>query len=455
MRIDAGAARAGLAVLALGWAAVAAADVEFAPYGSAQTEYNSNVFSLSGESQARALNDDPALADVVQRYLAGLESGYVWSGQHLSATLEGRRFVYGHFKQLNHDEYLGTGTFNWSLSSVLDGTLGYRVERRMAAFAERDSTQLAMERERTANGLAGLALGLSWRLEVDASTRDLASPLASKLISAPGFGVRENSAGLALKYRVVETLAAGVHVSAVRGEFRDVPPANPCSIDPSLLDPNGTPDNCQPAGTPNTPLVRFEQSTTEVTAKYSVDKLSDLDAALGYTRRQDVSPPGPRLSAITGKLGYVRELTGKTAARVEAFRRVNSFVAGANSVLATGVGGGLTWRPTLDLVIDADYQWSGGDFRTPGSSNAQRSDHSQIFSLQARYRVLRVLSFRPYFRFQDRSSNVDVRNFKQNVLGVELLLRFDPAGAAAIAEPDDQVRVVPVWTGSAGSLAIA
>jgi len=393
--------RAGLcSILALACPAVALAQLKLDPYLSTQYEYESNVFSVTDSQQAVAQSGDPTLADSVFRYMGGIEAAYLWSQQKVAAAFEARHVTYEHFNYLNHDEYQFAGKLDWKLASAVDGSVGVTQERRMASFADRNSSQLAMERERVLTAKVGERLTPDWRLEATAVRRDLHSPLPD----FSEFSLRENSGVFGIKYLGISRLAAGLEAGYLEGQYEGVTTTAP----------------------------RFDQRTVQMTANYLVSGLSRLDAGLGYTQRRDLEGDSDKTTALTGRLLYSRQISGKTDVYAQIFRRVNSYTAGATSVVDTGGGVGVNWQATTLIAVGLNYELTHSLFQgqavpaagSPDPASPQRSDQFQNIALSINYQPKTWMVIRPYSRYQVRSSNVELDSFEGTVAGVEARLRF-------------------------------
>ena len=77
------------------------------------------------------------------------------------------------FDQLDHNEYLASVALDSHWSDRLESLLDYRQERRMASFADRNSTDLALEDERIGRGTLTWALVPNWRVEGGLKGREL------------------------------------------------------------------------------------------------------------------------------------------------------------------------------------------------------------------------------------------------------------------------------------------
>ena len=379
--------RSACALVALGSSSAVAAEYQLTPYGSVTAEYNSNVFDLPSHQVARAENGDDQLSDTVMRYLAGAEGALPVRKQKLRANLELRRLDFVHFDRLDHNEYLfGTG-IDWNVLSTLDGALDYRQERRMAAFADRTTTQLTLETERIASGSANLVINPEWRLESGVRLRSLDSPLPAY----PEFALKENSIDLVAKYLAIDKLVAGVFTEYLSGKFEGVPAPG-----------------------------KFHQESIELVADYTLSEISKVAAKLGYTRRNDDG--GGTVSGLTGMAAYHRDLTGRTSADVQVFRRVRSYVGGASAVVETGIGTALTWRVTEKIAVAGAAEWTHSTYEDGSAS--QRKDDYESWSIRMNYQPRPWLALRPYTGYRVRNSSVNRDDFHSGVIGLELQARF-------------------------------
>ncbi|MBV8063093.1 MAG: outer membrane beta-barrel protein [Nevskia sp.] len=389
------------ALRAIAWAAallappaVTAAGIEFHPYAASQYEFDSNVYSLSSREQAIALNGDAARADSSWRNLAGIDAAYGLGQSKLSADAEGRRVLYDRFSQLDHDEYLLSGAFGWKALSAWDGNLAVRQERRMASFANRISTQLSLERDRNASAGVNVNVAPDWRIETSAVAHQLDSPLPG----FPDFSLREDTGNVALKYLGLAGLTSGVLLTYTDGRFR---------------------------GVPDSPA--YTQLTGVVTVSYVVSGISTVDGNVGYTRFRSRDSNGEKVSGLSGALGWTARLTGKTDVHLRAYRRVNSYVAGADAVIDSGAETGVNWQATTKIGVAAGYEWTYSAYRAlaplaPSDSN--RRDHYQAANLGLSYAALDWLTLRTYGNYYNRHSDIDVDSFNQALAGVELRLRL-------------------------------
>ncbi|HEX5757528.1 MAG TPA: hypothetical protein VFY12_14415 [Arenimonas sp.] len=372
------------------WSPAASAQVQVSPYVATQIEYDSNIFDLPERSES----GNTAIGDLVLKGLVGTEFEWTLGQQRLHAKLEQRRIEYQHLTELDHSESLFDLGLDWRRGSLLDGTLRYRRERRMAAFTDRIITDLAIETEREAGASVNLAVSPRWRLESAFESRQLRSPLPE----FPQFQLEEDTSQLGVRYQVDDVVAAGIVFETIHGEY---------------------------SGQINAPS--FEQSSVSLVAARTVPGLMQIDATLGYTRRKDDDSTGAGQSVVTGSLGYQRELSGKTSLRLNAFRRLRSNTAGTDGVEEFGLDATLRWQLTQKSALDATYQWTNSDYGNNGpfESGAARRDQMHQFKLTGTWHARPWLALRPFVGYQQRTANQPLFRFSGYTVGFAIALRIE------------------------------
>ena len=377
-------------LLLLVWPGAAFALAKFSPYAFGGATYHSNVFYFSGDDEARVFTGDDRQDDRIVHYGAGLDLAYEWGQQKLHASGLARQLDFGHFEQLDHDEYAFDLGFAWKLGSAVDGSFDYDQERRMAPFAERNSTELVLETAREGAARFNLAVTPEWRIESGLIASELQSPLPE----FPDFALEEETVALAVKYLGAGLAAWGLASEYGQGEFRGVP---------------GGGD--------------FDETKLELTMDYTVPDLTGLSARAGATRR-DAGIGDPR-TEFTGALGYYRQLSAKTVFKTGVFRRVESFVGGPTAVLETGAELELNWQASDKTSVFGSYEYAHGEFQQAfADSPGDRIDRTHTVALNLSYKALPWLSIRPNLRHQRRASNVDLESHRASIGGIEFEIRF-------------------------------
>lgn len=381
-------------MLSLGWPLTAGAAFEYHPYVTEGYEYNSNVFSLPSRAQAIADYGDSQRDDKLLRSVAGIDTALDLGDDKLSLGAEGRRFLYDRFSQLDHNEYRLDGRFDWKLFSIWDGALEARQERSMASFAYLNTTQLTMNRDRYASASGNVNVSPEWRIEGSVASHQLDSPLPG----FPQYSLREGIGTLALKYLGLGKVTSGIQATYDEGRYR------------------GAPD--EPA---------YTQYTGVFTLHYVESGVTTFDGNVGYTRFKSHDANGDSVGGLSAELRLAQQLTGKTAVHAAAFRRVNTYLEGANAEVDSGAEAGADWQATTKIGVAANYDWIYSSYLALAPAAAQssaRRDHTQVTNLSIRYQALDALSLRLYGNYYNRSSNIDLDTFNQAIAGIELRLRL-------------------------------
>jgi hypothetical protein len=386
----------GVALAQLDFQETVPPQTHFAPYVDGGYEHDSNLFALSSSAPAPVGRNGPSLSDTLWRARAGFDSAYDWSLQEIYLIAEGRRFTYDQFTQLNHDEYLLHGGWNWKLASLLDGVLDYRRERSMVSFLQINEAQFSAKEQLYLQvqsvGTASINVQMSpeWRLQSQGKINDL----NTQLPGTPSLTLREESIHEGLRYGGFANLSAGLDGEYLRGTFTG---------GAFLVTPG------------------YRQSTAEFAADYVLSGLSTFHGAVGYTER--TLEQAGRISGLTGLATYQRNLTGKTSITLKLSRAINTYITAASPEVDSAAEADVTWNATNKIKVQAGYQYLHSSYSATdlaGVLTASRVDKLQTPTLSVMYQPLNWLIVRPYAQYQSRSSTIGIFSFHGTVYGVEL-----------------------------------
>jgi Putative beta-barrel porin 2 len=378
----------------------ARADGIFTPYAAEQIEHNTNVFDLAPGTVEPLGKNGPAYGDTYFEERVGADGSYQLGQQQFFGTAEFRHFNYDNFTVLNHNEELFDGGLKWKVSQEFDGSVEYRHEQRMVLFQDLEPvTSLILETENDAKAAFNFSITPEWRLQTKLEDHLLDSPR----VEVPGLSLHEDSVTQGLRYLGVANLSAGLDVQYLEGKYNH---------DVVVLDPN------------------YHQVSVWLAAAYQVSGLTNLNATLGYTQRDDPTSSG--LTGITGNIVYQRALSAKTSLNLRLARAVNSYLTTSGSELDTTAGASVSWQATYKLRVRVDYSYTYSRFPltpvlTPdGSALVDRLDHYQTGKVDVTYQVLHWLSIRPYVKYEARHTNVPFYAYDSNVIGIEFLAKQPP-----------------------------
>jgi len=382
-------------------AASAQAQMQASPYADLRVDHDSNVFDFENAAEALQLSGSSKRADTRERAVAGLDWRYALGDARLRGQAEGRRVNYQRFDQLDRNEYrLSTG-LDWSPRTSFEGLVEASSERRLASVADRNTTEAFMENERSGRAALRMRPGSRWQLEAEVAGRRLHSPLPL----APDFALDERSANGSIRRLLAGDASVGFFAQAIDGDF-------------SGIEGNDA----------------FRQYSGEADAHYGENGPTRILARFGHSVRIPDARDRDKLRAFTGSLSLQRELSPLTSVELSAYRRLESFTAGADALLARGVRVSLNWQ-RQQLGLSAGGQWSWASFQSQSADPVDgREDRIRSMFLRGRYHLLRYVSFEPYYEYRQRASNVAFQDYSGNIVGVELSARFG-AGAPDPSTP--------------------
>lgn len=363
----------------------AAVTFDLSPFAELSASYERNLLRV--EDPQDAIEDSPTgdsrISDSVRTATGGLTLEVDHGLQAIIATAQLSRADYAHFDQLDHTAYDGVFGWRWGVGRLLDGELGWRGNRRLDDFDNRDGTQSNFRTERQVRASGGLAIAASWRAELllRGDRRE------NTLIDRQRFDVEERTVDLALFYLAEPVLRAGVGLRRVDGEYlrRD-----------AQQFPN---------------LAReYDDFGIDLRATWRPSGISTVDARLGRTQRSLAPVQGQDFNGAVGHIEYRREVSGKTGARLRIFRDVFSVEnVDANFIEDTGVIAGLDWQPLskLDVELSLAYEDRVFDGGNPAvSGQRQRSEFVRNGTVILSWQAMERLALVANFEREIRRSNV-------------------------------------------------
>jgi len=371
---------------------VGAAQALLDPYASVDVDHDTNVFRVQNSTVSDLLYGTRNPGDTDEKYTVGMSGTYQWSLQKFSETLEVRRFDYDRFTDLDRYEYLANLELDWRLSRLIDGVLQYHDERVAASFANNDSFNLEIDTDRNATAKVNFELSPDWRLETGANDHVLHAPLQNY----SGFVEHETGTHLGLTYLGFANLTYGLAVDHISGDYQDAPDVGP-----------------------------YSQTAAVLKLHYLISGLTNLNGAVGYTRRDQTGVPN--LSEMTGDISYTRQLTGKTALVLDLARGVNGYLASGGLEVDTTGTVALTWKATYKLTVDARAGYTHSAFLgsvIPGTTTEGRLDHSPVAQLNIIYMALRQLEIKAFVVSQYRASTDQVYDYNDTTYGIQALAHW-------------------------------
>jgi len=422
------AAQAGMLLVSAFAGTAGAANLDFEPYAAGLYQYESNVYKFS--RQVADVTGTSGTSDHVQKYTAGLDAGYTWRDQKIHGRAEGRRFTFGEFSHLDHDEhFLEAGLSGVFLGSA-KGLMIFSNERRMASFEDRRSTDLTIERENLARGELDVAVMPQWHVVTGARYRNIDSPLpdapalpfpppgAAARLASPDFAAREMAYKLGVQYGI----------EAKDHPEDEIPLLIGLMLEHQAISFSGvTPQPDPPPGVTRETFEGYSLLSLQTTILYVVSELSKLDGKLGASRYMPEESSGESRLDLTGEIGYTRSVTAVTEINGHLFRRIAPYAATADSTADVGASIGIKWQPRLDLLVLANYSWSRSSFRGLSGiaqENDGRGDKAQSATLSLYYPMFQYFGIRLFSSYSDRRSSLEFNDYTDEIFGAELSARW-------------------------------
>ena len=408
-------AAAAAVALLISAARPALAASNFSPYATFGYEHDSNIFLAPSDAADLAPAGITGLGDSILDYKAGLSSEMDFGPDSFTLDGSATRDQYDRFSYLSHYEYLLDANLHWQLTRVVEATFLYDQSRYMPSFTYTLTTALLLDTDRMADVAVRVLVTPEWRLDLTPVVHEVTTPL-------PGFSdfkLVEKTGVVGIDYLGLGRLTAGLQFTDDIGRYEEIADAT-----------------------------RYTQHEFDFTANYRVSGFSTFSANAGYTsRNSEVNPadsvPVPvglgdvagyagivgKTSGATGSLTYARQITGKTSATLSIFRRVDSYIAGANPEIGTGGTVGLTWKadPKFTLGLTGGFtrdQIKGGLIEAEEAGAFNRTDNTKTAGFEVRYLALSWLTVRPYVSWAKASSSFALGNYSVTIFGIDVTGRL-------------------------------
>ncbi len=392
----------------------ALAEFKLVPYVAGVIEFDNNLPRLPNDSAAVARRGEPHREDTITRYTLGFDSFYAIGLQKFKLVAFVNRTEHNRYTELDFNGHQVSGTWEWGIGSRLGGNLTVVDERALENFANRidDSTQRSFVDSTT------VAFDTSYRLFGNVDLRPAFDTRRTRhtLPSSQRQDLDEDTARFGVSYVPSTKGDIGVEVALTQGEFVQRQPA---------------------AGL----VEEYEQLTTQAVGTWKPSPLTSLTFSLGFSQRDNQGLEVGNDSGLVGKLNLKRQISAKTSAYVGAYRNLSSSdLQGESTVETTGWDAGASWAPTAKLKLDASYLFQEEVYEdstlflppgaeplpeNPDRAPSRRSDDVQSATLSLNYTPIEWLIIGPYYRWQDRSSELQSQDYHAYQVGIEARFQYE------------------------------
>ena len=367
---------------------------KFDPYVFTGVLYDSNLFRRSSDEES----------DTIWHVGAGFESDLKLSRQHLLLDLELDRSLYNSNDQLDNTRIDGRAAWQWEVGNLWSGNLGYDYDKRLISYTETFDTQKDMRTTQTGFFDAGYQIHPDWRLVIGADVADVSYDERTQLD-------RNINSGL-LEVQYQNTLNTRV---GLRGKY-------------SVNELNDT--NVGSVSISND----YDETAISGVFYWEGSAKSALELLLGYTDisyDESYDEIGDRdFDGVSGRLIYHWFATTKTKIDFSAWREPSTLNDEIQDyVLAQGVSIRPIWKATTKITVRGELLYENDDFKARNDvldalGVQKRKDDNWLFSIRGIWEPRRNIDVSVGYRYKDRNSTIDVRDFKDNQVDAKLQLTF-------------------------------
>jgi exopolysaccharide biosynthesis operon protein EpsL len=259
----------------------------------------------------------------------GLIFDKTYSLQRISLIAKLSKYDFDHFKQLDYDGKDVQTNWYWQIGNHLEGKLGAAYTQTLAPYTDFTSDQRNLRRSRSRFAEGSWRLHPAWRVRAGFQ-RDV---YAYELLGERFNNRNENTNELELDYIARSASTVGLVARRVKGHY-----PFPRPIGQRLLNDD------------------FTQDELKARVKWNVTGSSNIDALIGYTRRDQPSYGPGKTSGAAGRINLTHQTGGKmsyTAAAWHDFAPLESTLV--SYTLNDGAAVGAQWDATAKIRVNADY----------------------------------------------------------------------------------------------------
>jgi hypothetical protein len=357
----------------------------FTPYASIRYTYDSNIFRLDSDAPEIGERDDHLLTFAV--------------GADSDISLAKQRYELG--AQVNHtmfeahDEFDYTGgralaRWHWATAGTTVGTLGYQYSRTLRDFANQPAFERVkdLRSEHRVAGSADFALPGQWRLGLRGDFADIAFSETKRL------DLQRAMAGVNVGYASFAGSIIGLDAEFTRGRY----------------DTN--------------PVADFDEITVGPTLDWRPTERTRVEAQVGYTERDNVSPSRPDYDDVTGQ--FVANFDNQAGRKVKfrAWREITNIgdeVAGY--ALVNGVSLEPSWQLSAALGLRVRAAYERRDFQVTDEAN-EREDKIASGGVFADWNPRRNVTVTFGGDLGNRSSSRQLQDYDFGRVQLQFIARF-------------------------------
>ena len=374
----------------------------FRPYVRADYGYDSNLFRLENDDQARALLGTSDKSETFHTLAAGIDMDWRISRQVLKARLEANQTRFDTYKQLDYSGHAGLLQWNWLIGKFATGDLGVNETKTQASFTDLQSPTPNLLTTRQAFAHAGVKLALPWQLNLGVVRTTKGNSAGNQ----KALNSTENKYSSGIQYQTQKGTLLEFNSQYTEGKYPNRQIVGAAPVD------NG-----------------YRQYDNGVATTWSPTVKTKLKGELNYTQRRYADVPQRDFSGVTGRLATDWMVTDKTTLGLQVYRDIGVV---ENNTASYSINRGITlsadWRPTVKLSFKAravrERQTYAGDTGFVLTSAPARQDEVTNFQLETSYKVLRKTQLGLLLQQGVRHSNQALAGYSFNSALINLRSEF-------------------------------
>jgi len=357
--------------------------------------YDSNLFRLSDDADAQSTLGTSDKSDLILRIGAGGKYELRKSRQKFIAEINVSEYKFKEFDDLDNTSNDLRGEWQWQLGNDWSGNLGLSHRRYLESFSNFQLYLRDMVDQDRLYGSANYLLSSRLKFTLDADRYDtehgeqtrntLDSKINNMAFTVNWVTPAQNTIGL--KYRTADA---------------NLP--NPGTI--------GT-----------TPVSNsYNEDELSVVATWTLTGASQINARLGYTKRNFDEVSARNFSDPTWRLTYLWRPSGKAGLEVATWREVSEFQdLSSNYVSVTGLSIAPTWSLTPQVALRGRIAYETRDYAGDpglGAVATQREDKDTVYQISALWTPLRLTEFIMTLESGKRTSNQAFADYKYEAISI-------------------------------------
>lgn len=377
-------------------------DDTFTPYVRGLYGYDSNLFRLQNDQEARAVLGTSNTAESYNTLDAGMDAKLHLSRQQVNAHVEVNRTRFNKYTKLNYDGRDAYLKWDWLVGSIASGDIGIAETLTQASYTNVQQPVSNLVRTRRHFFHSAIPLTNPWKVKVglertNSSNNATAQQVQDATVDSVNAGVQYQSA----KGSIVELISRRSDGKYPNRQIIGIAPVD-----------NG-----------------YRQWDNGVIVAWEPTGKTLMSGKLNYTQRSYADVPQRNFSGMTGLLALDWMVTDKTTLKASVHRDIGAMDnTTASYTLNQGVALGADWKLTAKLVLNTQLSHDNiayaGDPGFVLSASPAREDQLTTVQAGLHYAVLRNTNVGLVLQRGVRHSNEALSSYGYNSAIINVRSQF-------------------------------